>query len=134
MKYFFAVLLMGVAAAAAQAQICVAELPGGKVVAAAHYQLAYRTQPSQIVVGSHFSLEVIVCAKAGGGAVEGLQVDAFMPEHRHGMNYRPAAKALGGGRYQIEGLMFHMPGRWDLHFDVTSGGRSERLTHENALK
>ena len=128
------VVLMAVAATAAQAQNCVADLPGGRIVETDHYQLAYRTQPPKIVIGRHFTMDVAVCAKAGGTAVEALAVDAFMPEHRHGMNYRPAAQAQGGGRYRIEGLMFHMPGRWDLYFDIQGGGRHERLTDANVLR
>jgi cytochrome c peroxidase len=50
-----------------------------------------------------------------------------MPEHRHGMNYAPAVKALGPGRWRAEGLMFHMPGRWELTFEVTAGGATDRL-------
>jgi hypothetical protein len=132
-KCVWVFLLSVCAAGVAQAQTCVADLPGGKSVEAADYRLSYRTQPPKIVIGRHFAMEVMICPKAAG-SVDGLQVDAFMPEHRHGMNYRPAAKALGSGRYQVDGLMFHMPGRWDLHFDVTGGGRKERLTMENVLQ
>lgn len=133
LKSVWAALLPALAAGTVQAQGCVAELPGGKTIESAQSRLAYRTLPPKIVIGSHFAMEVVVCAR-GAEAIDGLQVDAVMPEHRHGMNYRPAAKALGGGRYRIEGMMFHMPGRWDLHFDVKRGGGSERLTRENALQ
>ena len=52
-----------------------------------------------------------------------------MPEHRHGMNYRPVVTAqLGGACTAPKGCMFHMPGRWDLTFDVDADGRTERLT------
>jgi hypothetical protein len=30
--------------------------------------------------------------------------------------------------YRAEGLLFHMPGRWDLTFDIDAPGRVERLT------
>ena len=43
------------------------------------------------------------------------------------MNYRPSVKPLGDGRWRVEGLMFHMPGRWELQLDVRAGERSERL-------
>lgn len=132
-KRMLAALLLSVAAGNAQAQDCAVELAGGRIIDTALYRLAYRTQPEKIVIGRHFTMEVAVCAK-DGGAIEGIQVDAFMPEHRHGMNYRPAAKALGGDRYQVDGLMFHMPGRWDLYFNVKSNGSSERLIQENALR
>jgi cytochrome c peroxidase len=41
-----------------------------------------------------------------------------MPEHRHGMNYAPEVKPLGPGRWRAEGLMFHMPGKWEFVFEV----------------
>ncbi|HEV8109104.1 MAG TPA: cytochrome-c peroxidase, partial [Burkholderiales bacterium] len=50
-----------------------------------------------------------------------------MPEHRHGMNYAPTVKALAPGRWRAEGLMFHMPGRWELVFEVTANGATDRL-------
>src|SRR6184192_2610581 len=52
----------------------------------ARYSLAY--QLPQVKVSEHFALEVAACAKSGA-APETLTVDAQMPEHRHGMNYRP---------------------------------------------
>jgi hypothetical protein len=38
------------------------------------------------------------------------------------------------GRYRVEGLVLHMPGRWELSFDVRAGEESERLTHDIVLK
>jgi hypothetical protein len=70
-------------------------------------------------VGEHFAVEIALCP-----AGERLVANAHMPEHRHGMNYRPDLKAAGAGRFRSEGWLFHMPGRWEFLFDV--GG--ERLT------
>ena len=50
-----------------------------------------------------------------------------MPEHRHGMNYRPEVTQISPGVYRAEGLLFHMPGRWDLTFDIVTGGTTQRL-------
>lgn len=55
-----------------------------------------------------------------------LSVDAAMPHHGHGMNVRPKVEALGGGRFRVTGLLFHMPGRWELMFDRTRNGLLER--------
>jgi len=33
-----------------------------------------------------------------------------------------------------EGLLFHMPGRWQLLFDVERGGRTERLEADVVLE
>jgi hypothetical protein len=90
--------------------------------------LAYRTVPANVEVGELFALEAVVCSKAG--VPTGLRIDAQMPEHRHGMNYRPQVVALGGGRYRADGLMLHMSGRWQLVFDVERGAAAERLTRD----
>jgi hypothetical protein len=50
------------------------------------------------------------------------------------MNYRPTLEAKGAGRYLAEGLLFHMPGRWQLLFDVERGGRRTRLSSDVLLE
>ena len=93
-----------------------------------HHVVLYRAQPAPRV-GEHFALEFTVCP-----APEAVRVDATMPEHRHGMNYRPTVTAQGGGRYRAQGLMFHMAGRWELVFEVRSGGATERLAQSLKLE
>jgi len=55
-------------------------------------------------------------------------VDARMPAHRHGMNYKPTLTKLDWGHYRAEGLLLHMPGDWEFSFDFTGDGKRERLT------
>jgi hypothetical protein len=92
-------------------------------------QAIWKLAGEPITVGRHFALEVQVCPST---AVL-TRLDAVMPEHRHGMNYRPSVKALGEGRWRVEGLLFHMPGRWELRIDVQvpgqvgQAGQAERL-------
>jgi hypothetical protein len=93
----------------------------------AHYTVVFRTVPDPIEVGTHFSLDVAVCPRGDAEEPRAVRVDAQMPEHRHGMNYRPVVVARGPGVYRADGFMFHMPGRWDLLFDVVTGAGSERL-------
>jgi cytochrome c peroxidase len=83
------------------------------------FSLVFRAE--EIAVARHFKLEVAACGKSGPPP-ESLKVDASMPEHRHGMNYAPTVKKLGPGRWQADGLMLHMPGRWELVF-VLDGER-----------
>ena len=90
-------------------------------VEGAHYVLAWRS-PAPIRQGEFFILDVAVCAKNGGAAPPGLRVDARMPAHQHGMNYRPTVAAAGDGRFAARGLMFHMPGAWELSFDINPAG------------
>lgn len=93
-------------------------------------QLAFVTVPAPLAVGRHFSIDFTVCPRPGEALPLALQVDADMPAHRHGMNYRATVRALGDGRYRADGLLLHMPGRWRLLFDLSGGGRLERLSHE----
>jgi hypothetical protein len=89
-------------------------------------QAMWKVDGAPIAVGRHFAIEVQLCP---ADAVL-VRVDATMPEHRHGMNYRPSVKRLGDGRdgrWRAEGLMFHMPGRWELQLDVQSAGRTEHV-------
>lgn len=93
-----------------------------------------RTLPPVIEVGRPFMVEAVVCPAPPAGAGGGLRVDAYMPAHRHGMNYRPRVLRIGPGTYMAEGLLFHMPGLWQLRFDVERGGRTERLSYDIELE
>jgi hypothetical protein len=94
----------------------------------------FRTVPSPIEIGRHFTVEALVCPTPPTGAAAAFMVDARMPEHRHGMNYRARVFRKPDGIYVAEGLLFHMPGLWQLMFDVERGGRMERLTTDIDLE
>ena len=81
-------------------------------------------------MAKHFALEVQLCDKAGVSAARLQKVDATMPEHRHGMNYRPRITPQGDGRFRVEGMMFHMAGHWQLVFEVQAGKEAMRLTDD----
>ncbi len=96
----------------------------------AAYAAAWVPKPAPIPLGVHFTLELAVCASQGQAAVEAVAIDAVMPEHRHGMNYRATVAPLGEGRYRAEGLLFHMPGRWRLSVELRAAGKTARLADE----
>jgi hypothetical protein len=120
---------------AAGAEPVACEAPSGFIerarLASKDMVVMFRTVPPAIELGRHFAVEAIVCATP---PAQGLRVDARMPEHRHGMNYRPTVASTGDGRYLAEGLMFHMPGRWQLIFDVERSGGTERLATDILLE
>ena len=89
------------------------------------FVLAFK--PEAVVVAQHFAVDIAVCAKSAAKP-EAVKLDARMPEHRHGMNYAPEVKPVAPGRWRAEGLMFHMPGKWELVFEVRAAGKSDRLT------
>lgn len=113
-------------------QACEPALAGeaAGVLRSASRVVAYRTEPGRIAVGEPVAIEVSVCAVGEARPVESLAVDADMPAHRHGMNYRPSVVALDGARYRAEGLLFHMPGLWRLIIELRAGDGVERLTGE----
>jgi cytochrome c peroxidase len=49
------------------------------------------------------------------------------------MNYAPTLKPLGPGRWRAEGLMLHMPGRWEFVFEVRAAGVTDRLANTISL-
>ena len=130
-------LLASASALATAAPLCGSDLRGTQTLESAAYVIAYRWRPAKIEVGKPFSLDIVTCPKGSAPTPAGLAVDAFMPEHGHGMNYKASVKTPAVGkpaRFLAEGLMFHMPGRWDLYFDVQSSAGTERLTRRIVLE
>ncbi len=98
---------------------------GGARLAGALWTAWWRPEPPDIAVGAHFSIRFRLC----GPPVDRVRVRGWMPDHRHGMNYRPAV-TLNGLSGTAEGLMFHMPGRWQLILDVRGAAGQEKLVGE----
>lgn len=111
-------------AAAIPAWACTPALEGTRLESPRHV-LTYRANPQ---IGSFFSIDAAACAKTGPPP-KSLKVDAHMPEHRHGMNYAPKVTTLAPGRWRAEGLMLHMPGKWELVFVV----EGERMTDRKEI-
>ena len=101
----------------------VAEAPG--------LQLAFVPQPVPLLAGKPFMLDIVVCSDQEARQPTRVAVDAEMPAHKHGMNYRAVVKPAGAQRYRAEGLLFHMPGRWRFLFEVEfAPGQIIRLNRE----
>ena len=124
---WFAVALLG---AAFTAQACPLTAADGALVQQAGIQLAWRSEPAAIANGQPFVLRVALCPLAA----QLVRVDATMPDHRHGMNYRPTLKLLGPGVWQVDGMLWHMAGRWELRWDVQTEGRTEVLRASVVLR
>lgn len=119
----------------AGAQECGASIGSARARAESErYIVVFRTEPAPVAVGKAFALEAEVCAKGQAAMPTGLRVDAHMPAHRHGMNYRPTVAVRGEGRFRAEGLLFHMPGRWQFVFDVEASGMRDRITKDLLLE
>lgn len=139
MRGFPAILLTGAcalaasAAALAQPPACEGDAGSAQHARSEHYIVRFRFDPEP-AVGQHFRLLLTVCGRTGPAAPDSVGVDARMPAHGHGMNYRPGITPLGAGGFRAEGLLLHMPGRWELEFLVREGGRAERVVHRLDLQ
>jgi hypothetical protein len=128
---------LGLTTAAANAA-CPPGEADGALLKAGDLVLAYRpllgpdhgANSSRIPMARHFALEVQLCDPSGASAARLRKADATMPEHKHGMNYRPVVTALGAGRFRVEGMMFHMAGHWQLTFEVQTATERVRLAHD----
>jgi hypothetical protein len=128
--------MLGLLLAASCLAACPPAPEDGQLLRQDGVELAWRpvlkgkvSDPSRIPMAEHFGLEVQVCAGTAATATL-LRVDATMPEHRHGMNYTPRITPLGGGRWRVEGMMFHMSGRWQMEFELRDGSGTQRLRHD----
>ncbi len=108
--------------------------PSDRIVEGKSYAIAYRTEPARIAMGEHFAIDLTVCPRDKAPLPRSVRVDAGMPEHKHGMNYRPTVKSVGSGRYRAEGMLFHMSGRWEIAFDLVAAGGTERVTSAVVLE
>ena len=102
---------------------------GGAKIAGELWTAWWSSEPAPIPVGAHFSIRFHLC----GPPVGRVEVRGRMPDHRHGMNYRPAV-TLDGVSGTAEGLLFHMPGRWQLILDVRGAAVREKLTAQTVLE
>jgi hypothetical protein len=101
------------------------------------YYVSWRAVPSPIPVNEVFQLEVRVYTDPTmrlPARDVSVGVDAAMPEHKHGMNLAPQVSRLGEGLFKADGMLFHMPGRWELYIDVRGPeGHADRAAFEVRL-
>ena len=101
------------------------------------FTAAWRSHPAPLPVNEPFELEVrLFEGGADGPPLSGAEliVDAWMPEHFHGMLRRPRATEVAPGRYRVRGMLLHMGGRWQVFVDVIRDGVAERAEFELVLE
>ena len=78
-----------------------------------------------------FSLQLQFCGVDGP---EDVNLDAVMPAHQHGMNYDPVITTQGQGIYQVDGMMFHMPGHWEIRVEAVLHGETIAYTYDAIIR
>jgi len=86
------------------------------------FRVHYETTPVPVPLLTVHQWTVTI-ADPDGRAMTGalLTVLGGMPAHGHGLPTVPTVRELGGGRYLVEGLKFHMPGAWVVAFRIKAG-------------
>jgi hypothetical protein len=92
------------------------------------FRVAYRTD-GPVPVGRMHAWTLHVARSDGTPVTDAsIAVDGDMPQHGHGLPTRPrVTRHLGNGDYLLEGVKFQMGGWWVMDFDITAGGRTERV-------
>ena len=97
--------------------------------------MIYRFEPEAPVVGVTFKVRGRVCPSERGVFTGVVTVDADMPQHGHGMNYRPRVRLESAtGEFIAEGFVLHMPGLWRFRFKLVDGTSRETLYFEHLAK
>jgi hypothetical protein len=112
-----------------------AEYATERMSAQGGYRVSYRTDGS-VPVGRLHAWTLHVDRADGTPVTDAtIAVDGDMPQHLHGLPTRPrVTRHLGNGDYLLEGVKFQMGGWWVMDFDITAGGRTERVRFNLQLK
>ncbi len=90
------------------------------------FLVEYETDPSPIPLSEPFTMRTLVTEPNGMWVEDAtVVVNAEMPDHGHGMNTAPTTTYEGDGVYVTEGMLFHMPGDWQINIDITAKGTVE---------
>lgn len=112
-------------------------LQSGKVVVSADgtFGVTYVTLPSPPPMNELFDIELRIEMLDGHSHREvTLLVDADMPEHGHGMNVVPNIEDIGDSHYRVRSMLLHMPGRWEIYFDLARDGVTSRAQDDITLE
>jgi len=131
-RYF--ALIMAVSVSHSISACPLSDDPNATIVKSPRYALSYLITPAKVGVGKHFNVEIRVCDDNGTPFSGTVTPNAVMPMHGHGMNYSPKVKSVAAGVYQAAGFLFHMPGKWQMIFDLRSEDGSQRIVSDFKLE
>ena len=96
--------------------------------------LHYRSSVQPLPVAKHFSLQFQFCRDGEILTIERFKLKALMPAHGHGMNYAIKLSQRESGIVEASGLLFHMPGDWQLRLDFYESGIARQFTLDYQIK
>ena len=100
-----------------------------QLTVAGHYEVRFDSRPKPIVINQIQSWIMSVRAR-DGLCVKGAEITVVggMPEHNHGFPTAPLVRpGANDCEYLVEGLRFHMSGRWEMSFNIKAGAKTDTL-------
>ena len=97
-----------------------------------HFAVRFTSHLDPIAINTMHTWTLHIRGRSGKPVTDAtVQVEGGMPDHDHGLPTRPrVTQNLGGGDYLLEGMKFHMGGRWQVTLLVEQGETSDRVTFE----
>jgi len=99
----------------------------------APWTVQFHVNSTTIPLNAPFDASVTLCSRSERVPTR-LVVDATMPAHKHGMNYKVTAVPVDDRTYTVENLLFHMPGVWRVEVTAYDNNKPHRFTHEVELQ
>ena len=96
---------------------------------AGHYEVRFDSQLKPIVI-NQIQTWVMYVQTDEGVCLKGAEITVVggMPEHNHGLPTAPLVRpGANDCEYLVEGLRFHMAGRWELNFKIKAGDKTDVL-------
>ena len=119
---------IGVACDLAEGDLAGADLAGYNMIELeSGVTLHYRIEPSPLRVAQHFSMQFRTCRGEQSLKPDSFKVDALMPKHGHGMNYKADIDIQRDGMVEATGMLFHMPGQWQIKVDLSYDGLARQV-------
>ena len=99
----------------------------------APWTIQIRLGPDGAPLNTPFDADIIICTPSEQYPAR-VAVDATMPAHKHGMNYKPAMAKIDSGQYEVRNLLFHMPGVWRFEITAYENDKPHRCTHDMSVQ
>ncbi len=99
---------------------------------AQQFQVRFTSELEPVVINTMHAWTLHIEDRSGNPVTDAeIQVAGGMPEHDHGLPTRPrVTRNLGHGDYLLEGMKFHMGGRWQVTLSIQQGTVSDRVTFD----
>ncbi|HXC53050.1 MAG TPA: hypothetical protein VN634_19340 [Candidatus Limnocylindrales bacterium] len=105
-----------------------------------HLRVRYEPRPDPIPLDEPFAIRVYVepdassSTRTASPSGRRIEVRGWMPEHLHGMPLAPLVTPAGDGVWNVDGMLLHMTGHWQLFIDVMDDDKRDRATFDVELR